>query len=376
MNKAVQVSVVIPTFNRAACVGEAIESVLAQTFRDYEIIVVDDGSTDDTAAVLAKCAQRIRVLRQQNRGASLARNAGISAALGDWIAFLDSDDLWGRNRLAVQMGDLAEHAEVVAHLVDAVITGYPQGDVSVFAMRGYAEEYSRPSLRKRPLLEVLKVQFFTSAWLVRRSVVERIGPFRPQLRTFEDFDLLSRLALEGPFMVNPLQGVLLRRFPGDIVAVSHQFVTQRPAALAELCLIYDGLLCSPDLSVAEQSELRRILSGARFELSMALRQAGHTADSYRALGRSVADCISVRSLVRAAAGLAGGGRLVRALKERAGGNQFRRSALDQPNRASHSSDAAGLFPVRKVSQLAASPGGPCPPKMAAGREQDDGPNCS
>ncbi len=77
-----KVSVVIPTYNRAHCVGEAIESVLAQTYKDFEIIVVDDGSTDNTAEVLARFGDRIRVIRQENSGVSAARNAGIRAASG------------------------------------------------------------------------------------------------------------------------------------------------------------------------------------------------------------------------------------------------------------------------------------------------------
>lgn len=376
MNKAVQVSAIIPTFNRAACVGEAIESVLAQTFPNYEVIVVDDGSTDDTAAVLAKFGERIRVLRQENRGVSEARNAGLRAARGEWVAFLDSDDLWIPEKLAVQIHDVQLHPEAVAHFVDATMVGYPQGDISLFELRGCVETYRQAPLRSRPLGDVLKVQFFTPTWLVKRAVLERTGQFHSDFHIFEDFELLTRAALEGPFYINLSKGVVVRRANDDGVALSHQFNSRRPTALGNLCAIYAGLLQRPEVTVPERRMLRRSLSGARFELFVALRQAGHTVDSYRALRQSVTDCIGVRSLVRAAAGLAGGGRLVRALKERIGGNQMRRSALDQPNRASHSSGATELLPTRKVSRLAACPGGSCPPKMAAGLEPDDGPKCS
>lgn len=87
-------TVVIPTYNRARLLGECLASVFAQRLNDYEVVVVDDGSTDDTAAVLARYGGRIRVCRQQNRGPSAARNVGIQHAQGRYVAFLDSDDVW------------------------------------------------------------------------------------------------------------------------------------------------------------------------------------------------------------------------------------------------------------------------------------------
>src|SRR6187401_1224652 len=88
------VSVIITTFNRSALVVEAIESVLSQDFRDFELIVVNDGSTDDTRAVLAKYGERIRCIHQANAGLNAARNAAIEIARGEFFALLDDDDLW------------------------------------------------------------------------------------------------------------------------------------------------------------------------------------------------------------------------------------------------------------------------------------------
>ena len=100
------VSVIIPTYNRAALVAEALASVKAQTFRDFEIVVVDDGGTDGTWEALS-AGQEIRVLRHpRRRGVSAARNTGINAARGQWLAFLDSDDLWLPDKLARQMAYL------------------------------------------------------------------------------------------------------------------------------------------------------------------------------------------------------------------------------------------------------------------------------
>jgi glycosyltransferase involved in cell wall biosynthesis len=107
------ISVVIPTYNRARTVGKAIDSILSQTFGDVEIIVVDDGSTDDSTAVLASYCGRIRTIRQENQGVSAARNAGIRAANGKWIAFLDSDDQWHPTKLEKQLAALGEHGSKV-----------------------------------------------------------------------------------------------------------------------------------------------------------------------------------------------------------------------------------------------------------------------
>jgi glycosyltransferase involved in cell wall biosynthesis len=107
------VSVIIPTFNRARFVVEAIESVLAQTFAALEVIVIDDGSTDETARVLAPYGERIRYLRTENRGISAARNTGMRAARGQYIAWLDDDDLWLPEKIAIQVEVLARYPAAV-----------------------------------------------------------------------------------------------------------------------------------------------------------------------------------------------------------------------------------------------------------------------
>jgi glycosyltransferase involved in cell wall biosynthesis len=115
MKKYIQnpmVSVIIPTYNRAWIVKESILSVLAQTFQDYELIVVDDGSTDHTQAILDEFQDRIEVIHQKNSGVSAARNHGVDASKGKWIAFLDSDDLWMPGKLAIQTKFFASNPDI------------------------------------------------------------------------------------------------------------------------------------------------------------------------------------------------------------------------------------------------------------------------
>ena len=97
------VSVVIPTYNRAWVIKEAVDSVLAQDYKDFELIIVDDGSTDNTSDVLASYGEDVRVLFQENRGVSAARNRGVAEASGHFVAFLDSDDLWLPKKLSIQV---------------------------------------------------------------------------------------------------------------------------------------------------------------------------------------------------------------------------------------------------------------------------------
>ena len=108
-----QVTVIIPTYNRRALVQQAIDSVLAQTYTDYEIIVVDDGSTDGTGeALAARYGERIRYFCQENKGRALARNLGIAEALGEYVSFLDSDDLFRQDELERHIQGMADHPEI------------------------------------------------------------------------------------------------------------------------------------------------------------------------------------------------------------------------------------------------------------------------
>ena len=106
-----RVSVIIPTYNRGGLLEEAVDSVLTQTFRDFELVVVDDGSTDDTRERLERFGQRVTCVSQPNRGVSAARNTGVARSSGDLIALLDSDDLWRPAKLARQVAFFENHPE-------------------------------------------------------------------------------------------------------------------------------------------------------------------------------------------------------------------------------------------------------------------------
>ena len=184
------VSVIIPTYNRWPLVGDAIDSVLAQRDGDFEVIVVDDGSTDDTVQQLSRFGSRLRVLQQPNRGVSAARNLAARHARGNYLAFLDSDDLWLPEKLAIQTVFMEQNPAVqICQTEEAWIRNgvrvnpkakhrKPSGDIFL------------------PSLELCLVS--PSAVMLTRELFERVGGFDETLPVCEDYDLWLRIAVDHP----------------------------------------------------------------------------------------------------------------------------------------------------------------------------------
>jgi glycosyltransferase involved in cell wall biosynthesis len=192
------VSVVIPTFNYRAYVAQAVESALAQTYPHVEVIVVDDGSTDDTREVLAPYVERVSYMYQENQGLSAARNTGIRAARGKWVALLDSDDLWHPRKLEMQMAYLTRHPEVGLVATDnlrSLEDGWP-------ASLGAAGEGVPVTLQQL----AVRARFGPSSVVIRKDCFDRVGLFDPALRSCEDRDMWIRIASHFPIV--KLQGPL------------------------------------------------------------------------------------------------------------------------------------------------------------------------
>lgn len=197
------VSVIIPTYNRARILRHAIDSVLAQTYADREIIVVDDGSTDNTVEVLRSYGSQIKWLKQANQGPSKARNAGLAIASGEIITFLDSDDQWLPTKLARQVSLLNAAGESVPCCLCNCTIKYNDGTRSTtFAVANLTPEIAE-GLWTNPV-EVLTTRcvIFNQAIAIRRHALVAAGQFDEDLPFYcEDHELSLRLAFVGPWAI-------------------------------------------------------------------------------------------------------------------------------------------------------------------------------
>jgi glycosyltransferase involved in cell wall biosynthesis len=185
-----KVSVIVPTYNNSPFLPATIDSVLAQTYPDYELIVVDDGSTDDTAAALRPYNGQIRYLQQTNQGVSAARNRGLALALGDYIVFLDGDDLLLPHKLARQV-EFLEANETVG----IVHSGWQTIDENGQPLNTIEPWHQAPQLDLETWLFWKPV--FLGAMMFRRRLLAQTPGFDPALRQAEDTDLLLCLAAAG-----------------------------------------------------------------------------------------------------------------------------------------------------------------------------------
>jgi glycosyltransferase involved in cell wall biosynthesis len=180
------ISVIVPSYNSAHCLPKAIASIRMQAWHDLEIIIINDGSSDDTGEVLnCLMGNDLRVLQQANRGPAAARNLGICAARGKWIAFLDADDFWLPSKLKTQMDILASEPAATFSYGSA-INLFPSGVESIQRPRKSGSEIFWDLL--------WGPQFGMSSVIVRRDCFDRAGLFDPELRMGEDWDMWLRLA--------------------------------------------------------------------------------------------------------------------------------------------------------------------------------------
>jgi len=183
-------SVIIPTYNRWPMVGAAVQSVLAQSFLDFELIVVDDGSTDATAVELAKFGSQLRYFKQDRSGVSAARNLGVRQSCGRVIAFLDSDDLWDPDKLKIQVRFMENTPEVRICQTDEV---WIRNGVRV----------SPKFKHRKPSGDIFELSLdlclvSPSAVMMTRELFDRCGGFDESLPVCEDYDLWLRIARDSP----------------------------------------------------------------------------------------------------------------------------------------------------------------------------------
>lgn len=200
------VSVVIPVYNGARYLTEALDSVFAQTYSDYEVICVDDGSTDASVDILKGFGSRISLVQQRNAGGCAARNEGVRRSSGPYVAFLDQDDRWYPDKLARQVSALDAAPDASLALCNS-----DRMDMEGRVVQVGATVSERPGLQTEPLGRLIgEDQLLSSAIMVRRDLFIRAGMFDEQLHGFEDFDLAARLRREGRFVFIEEPGMCYR----------------------------------------------------------------------------------------------------------------------------------------------------------------------
>jgi glycosyltransferase involved in cell wall biosynthesis len=273
------VSVLIPSFNRAAFLPEALDSVLAQTYRPIEIIVVDDGSTDETPAVLARYGDGIRSVRQTNGGLARARNAGLAEARGELLALFDSDDLCHPGRIAAQVACLRRFPQAVVCSSD--FSSYVDGRVvershiasyysrvqaqpgGVQALYSHAETLPVPAWPEAGPVTARTGEIYEQlVWgnfvhpptvMVRRSVLDAVGAFDESMRTGTDYDWLLRTSRTGAFAYidSPL---LLYRYSSDQLSGPSN---RAASSLATVAVLSKVVRDDPEFHRRHAAQLRR-----------------------------------------------------------------------------------------------------------------------
>ncbi|MBA4393605.1 MAG: glycosyl transferase [Desulfobacca sp.] len=196
------VSIVIPTCNRASLLLEAIDSVFNQTFEDFELIIIDDGSTDETAATLGKISRPFLYRFQENQGVSSARNHGLLLAQGKWIAFLDSDDLWLPKKLETQLEFFSQNPGALLCQTEEIWIRNGRRVNPQKKHQKFSGDIFAPSL-KLCLVS-------PSAVMIRRDLFDRVGSFDEALPACEDYDLWLRISSQFPiYLIN--QPMVIKR---------------------------------------------------------------------------------------------------------------------------------------------------------------------
>lgn len=284
------VSVVIPLYNKAASIGRAIGSVLSQTMPDIELIVVDDGSSDDGASIAAAIRdERIRVVRQENSGVSAARNRGVAEARHGLVAFLDADDIWEPRFLEASVSARVRYPEAVAWFADYYNTS-PSRSVPAMGATGRVvviHDYAAWFIRHRGQ------GLFSSSSLIRKDALVACGGFPEGIRNGEDTDTWFRLSWQGPVVY--IGEALAHYFEGVESGLSATTGPTYPC----LCSTIDARL----ESTAVPPDMRRSLKAAKrwliqcYAANLAL--AGKRREALRSLSKVLPTPRTLRMWARA-----------------------------------------------------------------------------
>jgi glycosyltransferase involved in cell wall biosynthesis len=303
------VSVIIPTYNRAALLEATLASVFGQTVPPTEVIVVDDGSTDDTAQVMevlrrehSGWAERLHYVRQPNSGKSVALNNALERATGEWVAYNDSDDTWLPEKTELQLQALAAMPDCGACFTNALFVNGREEGLTSFERAG--KQYPATVGRIPDPVRFVATPphgVFMQSILVRRDVMRRVGDFDPRLWVSQDTDFIFRLALNASlcYVNRPL--VRIDRSTGRSVGLTTQFTRRSVSRLQAFERSIEKWIqltraSRPDVL----DDLAKLLAGVRNELSNEHLLAGMRVEARRTMRDAVQARVSPRLIVKLA----------------------------------------------------------------------------
>jgi glycosyltransferase involved in cell wall biosynthesis len=298
-----KVSVIIPTYNRANFVTEAIDSVLSQTFLDYELIVVDDGSTDDTKDVLLRYEGRIKYIYQPNSGVGAARNAGVRCAVGEWLAFLDSDDTWLPEYLSCQMDRAKVDPRICTHMTNSIRIEADGTEIDTFQDFGFTP---RKKLRndsclvvERPLTFILQRHPpYLQTTMFRRKAFIGAGLFNEKVTISEDLEAITRMCLEGPLSLcnKPLAHIFRRK--EAIRSLSSRWYSDNIYCRNCIGALYRNLLTQSNISHFEKRTLNKLLSSNARAIGNIYFESGEVLKARDCYREALRVCPSPKSLMK------------------------------------------------------------------------------
>ena len=240
------ISVIIPTYNRAHLLPRALDSILSQSCLPNEIIVVDDGSTDDTSVLMTSVYPEIIFIQQSNTGVSYTRNVGIKRASGDWIAFLDSDDVWLPEKLEVQMNALYKNPELkICHTNEIWIRNGTRVNPKKKHERfgGWIFQKCLPLCCISP-----------SSVIIHKSIFNEVGLFDDSLLVCEDYDLWLRITARNPVLY--IEKPLIRKYGGHNDQLSRKYWGMDRFRIKSL----EKIIYSKELSESDENAAKKILT--------------------------------------------------------------------------------------------------------------------
>ena len=283
MADAPAVSVVIATYNRAHLIAETLESILGQSFRDFEVIVVDDGSTDHTRDVVAPFGPRVQYIYQSNRGPSAARNLGVRQAIGAWISIQDSDDLSASNHLSVLHGYADAHPNVGMVFANGAYIGGPEHKRNTIIPAPKSRALSRRGVVISDIFDKSIVRL--QAALISKSAYEKVGGHDESLRICMDLDLSFRLLMHFPMAYIDEVVFSYRKHEGNIGRNEELRLTENIRVIEKLLRDY----AQANHMIGERKIARR-LAYRYYRLAKGRWKRRQYADARQAVRQAVALC--------------------------------------------------------------------------------------